>query len=159
MAITSIRARTSSILAMTDAEIRDSFLERDATYLLPRMAEGKLSVTRVGSEFHVVFKGYQFPDGLYTPVTADLLVRLLPGYPNASPDMFWTTPVVRKADGAMPQNSEHMEVPAPEGYKTVYNDVAWQRWSRHPVPGHWRKDIDGLRSYMGSIKMELQKSR
>jgi hypothetical protein len=144
---------------MTDAEIRDSLPERDADYLLPKMAAGAATVTRIGTEIHVLFKNYQFPAGLYVPAQADLLVRLIPPYPNASPDMFWTSPTLRRSDGQMPQGCEVMQVPAPGGHEAFYDGVNWQRWSRHPDQGQWRKDIDGLRSYMGSIKMELQRGR
>jgi hypothetical protein len=69
------------------------------------------------------------------------------GYPNAHPDMFWTFPDVKLANGSWPKSSEH---------HYAYDGRNWQRWSRH-YQGKWRAGIDGLRSYLAAVRTEIAK--
>ncbi len=95
----------------------------------------------------VIIQGYPLPSP-YLPRQADLLVRLPAGFPNAKPDMFWTTPDVKLPSGAWPRSSE------------VHQDMGgqnWQRWSRHFPENRWRPGIDNLRTYLAAIRAELLK--
>ena len=53
----------------------------------------------------IVIPDWPLPEGFDRP-TADLLVRLTPGYPDVPPDMWWFDPPVLKADGqALPRTN------------------------------------------------------
>lgn len=75
--------------------------------LLPRLAkeieqlELKPEVREDASFINLVFRDYPIPPG-YNRSTADLLIRIPLSYPDAGPDMFWTSPALTLADGATP---------------------------------------------------------
>src|SRR5262245_55035919 len=145
---------------MSEDELREALPERDVDFLLEKGWPASITVTRVGAEIHVVFKDYTFPNGAYIPNSSDLLVRLIPPYPNENPDMFWTLTQVSLAKGGRPAQTEVMQVPAPSGHEQAYANVNWQRWSRHfNDKGLWRPGVDGLRTYMASIRLELERGR
>ena len=97
---------------------------------------------------HFVFHDFVLPPA-YTPRTCELLVRLPPGYPNASPDMFWTRPDIRlAATGAWPARADVHE---------AHGGLTWQRWSRHLPAASWRAGIDNLQTYLAMVRRELQK--
>lgn len=133
-------------------EAEDLLPEADAAFLAEKAP--KAVVHRVGDEVHVRIPAFQFPGG-YQPRTADLLIRLPAGYPDAGPDMFWTMPDVRLLSGAWPQAAEHHEVPGSGKGAETYAGVPWQRWSRH-MQG-WRAGVDGLRSFVAAIANELNR--
>jgi hypothetical protein len=107
------------------------------------------TVTQTDGLIYVVIKQYTLPPA-YTPTQVDLLLRLPPNFPVARPDMFWTFPHVRRvATGTYPQASETFDV--------NYQDRNWQRWSRHFDARLWRPGVDNLKTYLGTIRRELQK--
>jgi hypothetical protein len=145
---------------MTEEELYDLLPAGDVEYLVEKELLSSIVVNRVGQEIHVVFSSYQMPDGNYTPSVTNLLVKLLPPYPNSNPDMFWTFPHIRLKNGALPDRANLMQVPAPSGFEMLYDNVEWQRWSRHYQQSNlWRPGIDGLQTYMASIRIELAKGR
>ena len=81
--------------------------------------------------------------------SADLLVRLSPGYPDVPPDMWWFSPPVHLADGT--------SLPATNAVER-YLGRAWQRWSRHFQDGQWQSGVDGLESYLALIRQDLERS-
>lgn len=93
----------------------------------------------------VVVPSYSLPGGFCQP-TADLLVRLAPGYPDVAPDMWWFDPPVQRSDGQQIAATESRE---------GHLGRQWQRWSRHLQPGQWRSGIDSLQSYFALIRKEL----
>jgi hypothetical protein len=93
----------------------------------------------------VVLPNYPLGPGYDRP-TADLLLRLAPGYPDVAPDMWWFHPPVRRSDGA--------EIPATQAFEH-HLGREWQRWSRHLNPGQWRSGIDSLESYLAIVRREL----
>lgn len=99
-----------------------------------------------GGAIHLVIRDFEFPVS-YMPTKADLLIILPVGYPNSHPDMFWTFPDVKRANGSWPQNCEHHE---------IYGDRNWQRWSRH-YQGQWRAGTDSIRSYLAAVRREIVK--
>jgi len=115
----------------------------DAEYLLGREIDH--TVTAESNMTCVVLRDFALPPGLDRP-TADLLVRLHPGYPDVPPDMWWFDPPVRRADGR--------PIPATDGVEQ-YLGRRWQRWSRHLSGGQWRSGIDGLESFLALIRKEL----
>jgi Prokaryotic E2 family E len=133
----------------------DELLPEDDTAFLKEKYPNA-HVYGVGNEVHVQLPSFPFP-AAYQPRTADLLVRLPAGYPDAKPDMFWTNPDVKLGSGAWPIQCQYHEIPGSGEGVEVYNKVAWQRWSRHSAPADWRAGIDGLRNFIGAIKRELER--
>ncbi len=103
------------------------------------------SVTEDGGMVCVILPALPLPTG-FTVDTADLLLRLSPGYPDIAPDMWWFYPHVSRADGA--------EIPATQSLEPYLGRV-WQRWSRHLQPDQWRAGIDSLESYLSLVRAEL----
>jgi hypothetical protein len=136
---------------MEDSDFSEFLPDEDVLFLSEKYRSAK--VYRVGEEVHVLFPGFPFPG--YQPAAADLLVRLLPGYPDANPDMFWTQPDIKLPSGAWPSASEHHEVPGNGPGSETYSGVPWQRWSRHIQRTDWRSGIDGLRTFIRTIQSEL----
>lgn len=85
------------------------------------------------------------PPGLSAP-SADVLLRLAPLYPDVPPDMWWVSPALTTARGAV--------IPATE-YREMYRGREWQRWSRHLDASKWLAGIDGLESYIALLVTEL----
>jgi hypothetical protein len=119
--------------------------EDDVRYL---SAKGfKYEVRQNSGEIFVLIHEYPLPP-CYTPTSCTLLIKLLPGYPNTNPDMFWTTPGVRLTGGSPPAAAEVLE---------VYDGNQWQRWSRHAQ--HWRPGVDSLQTKVRSVRTELERGR
>jgi hypothetical protein len=138
---------------MPDIEDISTVLPEDDVRLLRERYRSHV-VRQVGSELHVLIRDFPFPEA-YSPRSADLLLRLPPGYPDAAPDMFWTRPDVKLANGGVPQNCEHHEVPGAGAGVEVYENIPWQRWSRH-FQGGWQVGRHGLHFFVGSIIQELK---
>jgi hypothetical protein len=136
-------------------DITEVLPEDDARFLKEKYPDTYI-VRRVGAEFHIVLRGFSSFPAQYSPRVSDLLLKLPAGYPNAAPDMFWTRPDVKLTSGAWPKASEHHEVPGSGNGSEVYENVPWQRWSRHP-PGPWNVGVHGLRSFVQTIIQELKK--
>lgn len=104
----------------------------------------RYDVVSEGNMIAVVVRGYPVPPG-YSPTTTDMLLLLPTGFPDAAPDMFWT--------------SDRLVVNgiAPPATDVVENRVgrSWYRWSRH-LNGHWRPGIDDLRSYLQFVETSLR---
>jgi Prokaryotic E2 family E len=122
-----------------------ALLSVDEAFLADRL--GEFEAFDEGGFTCVVLKKDVLPDA-YAPRIVDLLVRLPTGYPNANPDMFWTTPGVRLANGTEPAGAGALE---------TYGQRTWQRWSRHYPSGGWRPGVDSLRTYIATIRGELRR--
>src|SRR5688572_341543 len=95
---------------------------------------------------HIIIRRFELP-AAYLPRTCDLMIRLPGGYPNANPDMFWTRPDVRLADGG--------GIPLQAAHHQDLNGLSWQRWSRHFPDGRWRPGVDGLDTFIACVRREL----
>ena len=106
------------------------------------------TVSMDGGMICVVIPNFPLPPGLNRQ-TADLLLRLAPGYPDIPPDMWWFDPAVCRADG--------VEIPATQARE---NHVGrqWQRWSRHFAQGQWNSGLDSVESYLALVRRELVKA-
>jgi hypothetical protein len=120
--------------------------EEDSAYVISKGYDAE--ATQVDGFVHLVIRNFPFP-APYAPSVSDLLLRLPLNFPSAKPDMFWTFPHVRLGSGAYPQASDQFDV--------NYQGRQWQRWSRHFPGEHWRPGIDNLKTYLGTIRRELQK--
>lgn len=122
-------------------------LDDDREYL--RQKQWNCTVQKIeisnGHEIHIVFHGFALSDR-YFPKTVDLLVKMLPGYPETKMDMFWTRPDVTLVEGKnKPQAADVTE---------THQGLSWQRWSRHF--DQWRPD-DRLENFMRVVINELCK--
>lgn len=102
-------------------------------------------VTQDGGMICVVIPDFALPAG-FTQQSADLLLRLSPGYPDVPPDMWWFNPPVQRVDGRPIVATESQE---------NYLGRTWQRWSRHLNPSQWRAGIDSVESYLSLVSKEL----
>jgi hypothetical protein len=96
----------------------------------------------------VQVEDYPVGDGL-TPSTTTLLLRLPPGFPDATPDMFWLDPPVTTAANAAIPGTDVRE---------THLGRTWQRWSRH-IQGQWRPGVDNLATYLAYIRRCLDHAR
>lgn len=117
--------------------------EADAEFLRRRGVPHE--ITTEGPITNVCLTEWALPSGLNVP-TADLLIRLQPGYPDLPPDMWWFSPAVHRAGGGAIEATQVTE---------MHLGRQWQRWSRHLQPGQWRSGVDGLESYVALIDHEL----
>ncbi len=105
--------------------------------------EAKLEVNMIS----LVIKDFALPEG-YWPSEVDLLLRLPLQFPQASPDMFWTDPVISYANGGIPPQTQ---------MRQNFMGRSWQRWSRHFSQSRWRPGTDDLRSYVQLIRSTLER--
>ena len=96
----------------------------------------------------IVLPQWPLPSG-FDRTAADLLVRLSPGYPDVSPDMWWFSPSVHLANGEALAATKVVE---------RYLGRRWQRWSRHFRSGQWQSGVDGLGSFLALIRQDLENS-
>lgn len=129
---------------MSAADVEELLPEPDRDFLVAAGYEH--TIERVGDHVHIVIKTFPLPR--YKPQSADLLIRVKNGYPNAKLDMFWTYPDVSLPNGGVPLKADVHE---------QYGGRNWQRWSRHIANGKWRPGVDNLRSYLTTVKTELAK--
>lgn len=129
---------------MSMADVEELLPEADRDFLVAAGYEH--TIERVGNHVHIVIKNFPLPR--YKPQSADLLIRVKNGYPNAKLDMFWTYPDVSLPSGGVPLKADVHE---------QYGGRNWQRWSRHIADGKWRPGVDNLRSYLTTVKTELAK--
>jgi Prokaryotic E2 family E len=106
------------------------------------------AVSEEASMTCVVLIGYGLPSG-FSRASADLLLRLSPGFPDVPPDMWWFDPAVGRADGKPIAATEHME---------THLGRVWQRWSRHLSPSQWQPGTDSLESFLALVRRELERS-
>ncbi len=102
----------------------------------------KYTLEEQGNDIHLILKDVKFPEQ-YAPRTADVLILLPTGYPNAKLDMFRTRPDVKFVNGSWPDRADvHVDL----------GGEKWQQWSRHY---EWRDGIDGLRTFIASVHKEI----
>jgi hypothetical protein len=77
------------------------------------------------------------------------LIILPPGYPDAAPDMFYTSPRLTLADTG--------REPRAANVTHDFAGRAWQRWSRHS--NSWRPGIDGLQTMIARVRRALEEAR
>lgn len=120
--------------------------EEDQTFLKRKGWNTEVRRVTLGNGYEMDIIIHEFPlPGKFTPISVDLLVRQLPGYPNVGMDMFWTRPEVFLAQtNTKPPATEAME---------KYLDLDWQRWSRHF--NGWRMNVDNLETFFAAVIKEL----
>jgi hypothetical protein len=96
----------------------------------------------------VLISDYPAGPGL-SPQHSTLMLRLPPGFPDATPDMFWLDPPVTTAAG--------MIIPGTE-VREIHVGRTWQRWSRH-IQGQWRPGVDNLATYLAYVRRCLDQAQ
>ena len=117
--------------------------QTDKDALISRALEHTVSVE--GGMTCVIITNYPLPAGLNRQ-SADLLIRLSPGYPDVPPDMWWFNPAIARPDGVPIAATQSVE---------NYFGRQWQRWSRHLPAGVWRSGTDSIESYLALVNREL----
>lgn len=85
----------------------------------------------------IEIQGYCLPTG-YTPSIASLMIIIPPNYPVGIIDMFYFSPHISRTDG------QAIDALADE----THFEKAWQRWSRHYLPGQWRPSVDNVATHI-----------
>jgi hypothetical protein len=114
-----------------------------------------LSYEEAEQQRFFIFTKYRLPDGLYTIVTADVLVVIPPNYNQAGNDMFWTFPRLYRADGKLIA----AVLDPGGGDNRVWDGREFCRWSRHWDPSGksaWRPGKDDIISIHRRIEWSLQ---
>lgn len=93
-----------------------------------------------------IHSAFELPDA-YLPRVVRLLVKLPPTFPEAAPDMFYVTPVVRTANGATPVGAT----------PTTILGESWQQFSWHLKPGAWQPGISDFREYMRCVRSRFER--
>lgn len=95
----------------------------------------------------VVIRDYPIRTG-YGTAKADLMLRLLPGYPSTQIDMFYFHPPLARADG----------IPIRALVGDAFEGKNWQGWSRHRTGQNpWRPDIDDIGTHLALVEHCLAK--
>lgn len=99
-----------------------------------------------GGHKSVILKARPLPGERFDAPTADILILLPSGYPDAAPDMFYMLPWVKLADSNT--------YPRAADQPLHFNGQSWQRWSRHC--NDWRPGADGIWTMLKRIEHALQ---
>lgn len=105
----------------------------------------------------ILFRGFRVPenlriqkDGGFVPCeSCDLLIMIPHGYATTKLDSFYTSPRLKRPDGADPDRANG---------ETKLFDQSWQFWSRHLDDAEWRVGVDGLSTYLSYIRGELRRA-
>lgn len=103
------------------------------------------TVSEEGGMTCVVFPNHKLPMGLNV-TSADLLIRLSPGFPDVPPDMWWFSPGIARPDGQV--------IPATD-VTEQHVGRSWQRWSRHLNANQWQSGTDNLQTFLAMINREV----
>ena len=94
----------------------------------------------------VILRDVPLPTG-YSAAKVDILIKVPPTYPDASPDMFWARPPLALAGGAQPQATSIENI----------GGESWQRYSWHLQPNMWHAGTSRLRDFVRAVLARLQR--
>lgn len=100
---------------------------------------------RDGAQCGVIISGYALPQDRFQVPTADILILLPRGYPDARPDMFYSVPWLKLS------GSEGF--PRAANQPLQFDGQRWQRWSRHS--SEWRPGADGIWTMLKRVDAAL----
>ncbi len=97
----------------------------------------------------VILRDISLPERKFQVASADVLLQIPSGYPDANLDMFWCSPTLCLAPTGRAPSATCVE---------QYFGRQWQRWSRHYKPGQWRSGIDDIASHMHMVYRSLREA-
>ena len=118
----------------------------DAVVLTDDAAPSPRQLPQPNGWTFVTFDEYSIPPE-YIPRVVRLLVKLPPGFPDASPDMFWIHPAARLANGNPPVGTT---------IESIFGEP-WQRFSWHLQPGAWRPGTSDMKDYMRCVRTRFER--
>ncbi|MBL9076009.1 MAG: multiubiquitin domain-containing protein [Planctomycetes bacterium] len=83
----------------------------------------------------------------YTPRIVKVLIKLPPLFPQAAPDMFFVTPIVRVANGTEPRGTS---------MATILG-AAWQQFSWHLAPNAWKPGLSTFRDFVACVRARFER--
>ena len=134
----------------TGSDVTTAGLEREK---LPRadqryIKDHKLAIELVkeGSQSAAIVRELSLPPQTFDATAVDVLILLPPGYPDTSPDMFYTWPWLKLlGTELLPHCADHA---------FPFGDRNWQRWSRHSQ--EWRAGSDGIWTVLRRVDSALR---
>lgn len=134
--ITVIRETTEGLVALPSADRR--FLEDNGL---------NYEIIGEAGSGGVVIKNFPLPPGKFDREAVDIMIQLPAGYPDASVDMFYTSPWIKlKSTGGYAKCADVAH---------QFAGTNWQRWSRH---ADWRAGIDGVRTMVARAELAFRKA-
>ena len=131
-------------------------LPKESTSVVPQELEKEVELlhllgyevelTQEGQRVYVLFKNFELGPK-FVPSRSDLLVYTSIEYPNAGFDMFWVDPVVKLANGGVPQGGDQIE---------SYLGRQWRRFSWH-LNRSWNPSKDSLRTWISHVEARLSR--
>ena len=79
----------------------------------------------------------------------DLMVIIPQGYDTTKLDSFYTDPILKKANGALPECATGVE---------PHFGREWQFWSRHLTDDEWKRSVRGFEVYLDYIREALRRA-
>jgi len=125
----------------------DALPSKDQLYLTGHGYE--FEVVMEGGKTGIILKALPLSEGKFDSETADVLILLPKGYPDCSPDMFYTSPKLSLAGTG--------QVPKACTVEHHFGGRVWQRWSRHN--NNWRPGVDGLQTMVARVQTALAEAR
>ncbi len=120
---------------------------KDRKYLLERGPPfEEVTVANVNG---LVLPGFQLPQGHFDHASSSVLIILPNGYADIPPDMFYLYPWVRLSGTnvyARCADQSHQ-----------FNNISWQRWSRHN--NDWRRGKDGIWTMLKRVEHALKEAK
>ena len=107
----------------------------------------KPEIVEEGGHVNLIFRGFDVGQNFNSPVT-DLLIRIPFAYPDAGPDMFWTSTGLLLRNGNAPEAAGHLETHA---------GIQWRRFSWHH--NGWNPNRDNLHSFLEFVRRRFREAR
>lgn len=105
----------------------------------------------------LIIKNFPLKRDLYTydskPLSeVEILVKIPTNYNTSGNNMFWTYPVLKRADGKpIPRAGE-----AGCKYVEKYEGKEYCRWSRHWPPNSWKAKVDNVQKILDRVEWALK---
>ena len=101
----------------------------------------------------LIFKDLPLPEGQYVADGAaisfvDVLYIIPPNYNVAGGDMFWTNPMLARADGQPIPSIGNGQAGQDS---RMYDDKEYHRWSRHWNHNPWKPKVDDVRTIVDRL--------
>lgn len=121
-------------------------LDRELLELQERYPQAVM--TAIGGQMLITIPNVRLPGG-WNVAASTLWFAVPAGYPYANPDCFYVESGVRLANGGIPQNAQHQDVPG----------VGQLLWFSYHVGRPWKPGRDRLITWAATIIGRLQEAR